>query len=137
MSAARVARGFGAFVGACLIMVGALHNLLGLPSLQRAVARGDLPERLARPQMVNWVFSGAAMAVLGILVILASLELDRSRLARKVLATIGLFFLAVGVLAYAIEPRGSVLIFSVLGLLTAAPLLIHEGRASSGDNARS
>ena len=44
-------------VGATLLLLGLAHNWLGLPSLQRAVARGEVASRIAEPQLINWAFS--------------------------------------------------------------------------------
>lgn len=55
---------------------------MGISALRRAVSRGEVAERLAGPYITNWLFSGASMSLLGVLVILAALELERgSRLA--------------------------------------------------------
>lgn len=110
--------------GSLIVLLGILHDVAGLPALRRAVARGELAERLAGPQIVNWLFSGAAMCLLGILVILAAWDLDRAgRLARRVIVISGAFFVALGLFAYAVEPRAPVLVFSLLGLILCVPLL--------------
>lgn len=112
-------------IGVTLLALGVLHVALGMPALQRAVARGDLAPRLAGPQMVNWLFSGAAMSLVGVLLAWSAPDLRRGRHRawRSALFT-GLFFAAVGVTAYLWVPRPSVLVFTAIGLILAAPLLL-------------
>ena len=70
--------------GALLTVLGIVHNVVGLPALQRAVSRGELAQRLAAPHTVNWFFSGAAISLLGVVVMLAAWELGGpGRLARN------------------------------------------------------
>jgi hypothetical protein len=113
--------------GAFLTLLGIVHNVVGLPALQRAVSRGELAERLAAPHTVNWFFSGAAISLLGVVVMLAAWDLGGpGRLAQRVIVLTGSFFVALGVVAYALEPRGAVLVFTVLGLLLCAPVLLSS-----------
>lgn len=110
--------------GGCLIVVGVLHDALGLGGLRRAALRGEVAERLVGQLMVNWLFSGAAMAVLGVVVVLAAANLEAAGpLARRVLLLTGVFFVATGLFAYAVQPRPAVLGFAVVGLMTCAPVL--------------
>ncbi len=113
-----------AVAGTGLVVLGALHIALGLPSLQRAVDRGSLAPQLAGPQMVNWLFSGAAMCLLGTLLVVWVPDLLRGgRTAWRSALLTGLFFILVGVGAYLWVPRASVLVFSVLGACVVGPLL--------------
>ena len=83
------------------MLVGLAHNWFGLPSLQRAVARGDLASRIAEPQLINWAFSGGAMSVLGLVCLLHLGEIRRgSRVAWRVNLLIGGFLVLVGIGAY-------------------------------------
>ncbi len=110
--------------GAALVLLGFLHEIFGLPALQRAIGRGELAPRLAAAQMVNQVFSGMAMSLLGVLAILAAWELDSdSRLPRRLIILTGVFFALVGVAAYAWHPRPAVLIFAVVGLMLCVPIV--------------
>jgi hypothetical protein len=110
--------------GLCLIIVGVLHDAIGLGGLRRAALRGDVAERLVGQLMVNWLFSGAAMSVFGMVVVLAAADLETAGpLARRVLVLTGVFFVATGLLAYAVQPRPAVLGFAVVGLMTCVPLL--------------
>jgi hypothetical protein len=118
--------------GALLILFGILHNVVGLPALQRAVSRGELAQRLAAPHMVNWFFSGAAISLLGVVVLLAAWERGGTgRLAERVVVLTGIFFVGLGLMGYALESRPAVLVFTVLGLLLCAPVLLSPRRARS------
>jgi len=113
--------------GALMVLLGVIHNLLGIPALQRAVARGELAQRLAGPQMVNWLFSGVAMSLFGVLVLLAAWELGRpGRLAYRIIVLTGIFFLMTGLGAYLMEPQAGVLMFAVLGLLLCAAAVLPQ-----------
>ena len=109
--------------GVCVILIGMVHDVVGLGGLRRAVTRGLLAERIATQLMINWAFSGAALALLGLLVVLAAPEMDgAARLPRRVIGSTGAFLVALGVIAYAFQPKPSVLVFTVLGLMLCAPL---------------
>jgi hypothetical protein len=110
--------------GLCLIVVGVLHDAIGLGGLRRAALRGEVADRLVGQLMVNWLFSGAAMSVLGMVVVLAAADLEAAGpLARRVLLLTGVFFVATGLFAYAVQPRPVVLGFAVVGLMICAPVL--------------
>ena len=114
-----------AVVGALLVLLGIAHNWFGLPSLQRAVARGDVASRMAEPQLINWAFSGGAMSVLGLVCLLQLGELRRgSPAAWRVILLIGGFLLVVGVGAYLRTANAGVLVFAGLGSLIVIPLLL-------------
>jgi hypothetical protein len=111
--------------GALLLLVGLAHNWFGLPSLQRAVTRGELASRIAEPQLINWAFSGGAMSVLGLVCLLHLGELRRgSRVAWRVNLLIGGFFVLVGVGAYLRTGSPGILVLAGLGSLIVVPLLL-------------
>jgi hypothetical protein len=119
----------GAALGAVfLVVIGVLHNLVGLPSLRRAIERGEIASRLGDPHLVNWAFSGATLSLLGVIVFMLLPELWRgSRLAWRVSATIGVFVAAIGALGYLWVPtEPSVLVFFAFGVLLAGPLLAFQ-----------
>ena len=110
--------------GALLVLLGLFHDILGLPALRTAIARGELAQRLGPAQLVNWAFSGAAMSLLGVFVLLAARELrSGGRLARRIITLTGVFFVLVGLAAYTMEPRTPVLVFSLVGLMLCLPLI--------------
>lgn len=112
-------------VGAILLLLGLAHNWLGLPSLQRAVARGEVASRIAEAQLINWAVSGGAISVLGLVCLLHLGELRRgSRVAWRVTLLIGGFFVLIGVGAYLRTGNAGVLIFAGLGSLIVVPLLL-------------
>jgi len=94
--------------------------------VQRAIERGEIPARLADAVLVNAAFSGAALSVLGLLVLLVLPALRAgSRYAARVAAAIGMLVGVVGAAGYLWAPtKPSVLIFLFFGALLAAPLLI-------------
>ena len=120
----RVARYVALGTGAILSGVGILHDLVNLPSLTRAVARGLIAERLGPELIANVAFGGMALSLCGLLLILVAPDLDRgNRSAWRVGLAIGLFFVIDGVAAYVWLPIAGVLIFSVFGAAICAPLV--------------
>jgi hypothetical protein len=118
--------------GLCLTVLGVIHDAVGLGGLRRAALRGEVAERLVGQLMVNWLFSGAAMSLLGLLVLLAAWSLESAGpLARRVLILTGVFFVATGLSAYAVQPRAAVLGFTVLGLMVCGPVLTRSATSRS------
>lgn len=63
---------------------------------------------------MNWLLSGAAILLLGVLVMLAAGQLGGpGRLAQRVIVLTGVFSAALGLVGYALEPRRAVLVFTV------------------------
>jgi len=113
-----------ALAGAGLVILGLLHCVLGVPSLQRAVERGLVAPVVAGPQMVNWIFSGGAMCLCGALLALWIPDLQRGRRsAWRSALVVGGFYVLVGLGAYLWVPHASVLVFSVVGAAVVGPLL--------------
>jgi hypothetical protein len=119
---------------AFLVVIGVLHNLVGLPSLRRAIERGEIAARLGDPHLVNWAFSGGMLSLLGVIVFMLLPELWRgSRLAWRVSAAIGVFVAAIGLVGYLWVPtQPSVLVFLGFGTLLAGPLLVFQRSFSAG-----
>ena len=109
-----------------LLLIGILHSIVNVSGFRRALARGEIAARLGDSILVNAAFSGAAMSVLGLLVLLVLPGLRAgSRQASRVATAIGIFVGVLGVAGYIRVPtRPSVLIFLFFGALLAAPLLI-------------
>jgi chromate transport protein ChrA len=109
-----------------LLVVGILHTIVNVSGLRPAIERGEIPARLGDSVLVNAAFSGAAMSVLGLLVLLVLPGLRAgSREAGRVATAIGIFVAVVGAASYLWVPtRPRVLIFLVFGALLAAPLVI-------------
>jgi hypothetical protein len=113
--------------GIFLLVLGILHIAFGTPALQRAVERGDLAPQLAGPQMVNWLFSGGAISLFGILLLSSIPDLRRGRRSTwRIVLLIGVFFFVVGIGAYFWVSRVPVLVFSVAGVFICGPLLAAE-----------
>lgn len=122
-----------AAAGVLLFGVGIAHNALGIPVLRRAVGRGEISARLSGAQLVNWIFSGAAMSLFGILVVVLAFELRLGRRsAWRLGSLIGLFFVLAGIGAYALVPNVSVLLFSGIGALISGPLLFWRKEFDAG-----
>ena len=112
-----------ALAGAGLVVLGLLHCVLGVPSLQRAVERGLVSPVVAGPQMVSWIFSGGAMCLCGALLAVWIPDLLRGRrLAWRSALVVGLFYVLVGLGAVLWVPHPSVLVFSAVGASAAGPL---------------
>ena len=109
-----------------LLLIGILHAIVNVSGFRRALARGEIAGRLGDSVLVNAAFSGAALSVLGLLVLLVLPGLRvGSRQASRVATAIGIFVGVLGVAGYLQVPtRPSVLIFLFFGALLAAPLLI-------------
>jgi chromate transport protein ChrA len=109
-----------------LLLIGTLHSIVNVSGFLRAIERGEIPARLGDSVLVNAAFSGAAISVLGLLVLLVLPGLRAgSRQASRVATAIGIFVGVLGVAGYLRVPtRPSVLIFLFFGALLAAPLLI-------------
>lgn len=109
-----------------LLVIGVLHSVVNVAGLRRAIERGEIAARLGDSALVNAAFSGLAMSVLGLLVVLVLPGLrSGSRQSRLLATTIGTFVGVLGSAGYLWVPtRPLVLIFLFFGALLAAPLLI-------------
>ena len=75
--------------------------------------------------MANAALAGAALALLGVLLLLIAPDLAKGKHAAwRIGLVIGLFLVLSGVAAYLWLPTAGVLIFSALGGLLCGPLLI-------------
>ena len=117
-----------------LLVIGVLHSVLNVAGLRRAIERGEIAARLGDSVLVNAAFSGVAMSVLGLLVVLVLPGLRSwSRQARRLATTIGTFVGVLGTAGYLWVPtRPLVLIFLFFGALLAAPLLIWRREFPNG-----
>jgi hypothetical protein len=116
--------------GMLLFVIGIVHDVVGLAGLRRAVDRGQIAERLAAGQIVNWLVSGATISLLGVLAVMAAWQMDSAgRLARGIIALIGAFFVCVGFVAFAFQPHPAVFVFTGLGLMLCVPLAAGRPRS--------
>ena len=115
-----------------LLLIGILHSIVNVAGVQRAVERGDIAGRLGVSVILNAAFSGVAISLLGLIVLLVLPGLrSGSRRARRVATGVGIFVGVLGAAGYLWVPtRPTVLIFLFFGALLAAPLLIWRGRFS-------
>jgi hypothetical protein len=115
-----------------LLLIGILHSIVNVAGVQRAIERGDIAGRLGVSVILNAAFSGVAISLLGLIVLLVLPGLrSGSRRARRVATGIGSFVGVLGAAGYLWVPtRPTVLIFLFFGALLAAPLLIWRGRFS-------
>jgi lysylphosphatidylglycerol synthetase-like protein (DUF2156 family) len=116
-----------------LLFIGILHSIVNVSGMQRAIERGDIPSRLGASSIANAAFSGLAMSMLGLLLLLVLPGLRAgSRHACRVASAIGIFVGVVGAAGYAWAPtRPQVLIFVLFGALLAVPLLIWRREFSN------
>ncbi|MDQ3667672.1 MAG: hypothetical protein M3410_14090 [Acidobacteriota bacterium] len=119
--------------GLFLLVIGILHSIVNVSGVQRAIERGEIPPRLGDSVLVNAAFSGVAMSMLGLLVLLVLPGLRAgSRQAARVATAIGIFVGILGVSGYLWAPtKPRVLIFLFCGALLAAPLLIWRREFSN------
>ncbi len=116
-----------------LLLIGVLHAIVNVSGVLRAIERGDIAARLGDAVLVNAAFSGAALSVLGLLVLLVLPGLRAgSRQSRRVAIAIGIFVAVPGAAGYLWVPtRPSVLIFLAFGALLSGPLLVWRREFSS------
>ena len=116
-----------------LLLIGILHGIVNVSVMRRAIERGQIAARLGNSVLVNAAFSGAALSILGLLVLLVLPGLrNGSRQAARVAIVIGTVIGVVGAAGYLWVPtKPSVLIFLFFGALLAAPLLIWRREFSN------
>jgi lysylphosphatidylglycerol synthetase-like protein (DUF2156 family) len=109
-----------------LLLIGILHSIVNVAGVQRAIERGDIAARLGVSVLLNAAFSGVAISLLGLIVLLVLPGLRAgSRKAHRVATGIGIFVGVLGAAGYLWVPtRPTVLVFLFFGVLLAAPLLI-------------
>ena len=61
-----------ALVGLFLCFVGVLHDVVNIRSFHRAIARGEITERIGMQAVPNVAFAGAALFVLGVILLVAA-----------------------------------------------------------------
>ncbi len=106
-------------------MVGVVHDVVNIPSLRQAVARGEIFPRLGPQLVANVAFGGLALSLFGVVIILITPDIAKGRrTAWRIAVLIGLFFVLSGVAAYWWLPRARVLYFSAVGALLCGPLLM-------------
>jgi len=116
-----------------LVCIGILHSMVNVSGMQRAVVRGDIPPRLGAAIVANAAFSGAAMSMLGFLLVLVLPGLRAgSRQACRVAAAIGIFFVVAGVAGFIWSPKQpQVLVFALFGVLVAVPAIVWHWECSN------
>jgi hypothetical protein len=116
-----------------LFLIGILHAIVNVSVMRRAIARGEIAARLGNSVVVNAAFSGVALSILGLLVLLVLPGLrDGSRQSARVATVIGMVIGVVGAAGYLWVPtKPLVLIFLLFGVLLAAPLLIWRREFSN------
>lgn len=125
MNKHRIARYIALLVGGLLCGVGVLHDIVNIPSLTRAISRGEIAKRMGPQLVANVAFGGLALALLGVLLLLIAADLAKGKHAAwHIGIVIGVFLVLNGVAAYLWLPRKSVLIFSALGGVLCGPLLL-------------
>ena len=63
----RVRAALGIVAGACLVLSGLAHSLLGWPQLRRQLVAATAPPDLVLGVQVGWEFGGVAMLAFGII----------------------------------------------------------------------
>lgn len=128
----RIGAHFALGAGVVILLSGIAHSTLGLHELKQSIAQGEISPRLAGPQVVDWVFSGVAMMLLGVLVAGLSLELRKGRRsAWRQGVLIGMVYVVFGLWAYWYRSGNPhFLAFVLLGALLCAPLLLTARKYS-------
>jgi hypothetical protein len=121
----RIARYIALAVAVLLCGIGILHDVVNIRSVNRAVARGEIAERLGAQLIANVALAGVALVLLGFFLLLVAPDLAKGkRLAWRVAMVVGTFLVFSGIAGYWWQPIPAVFIFSILGAVLAAPLLI-------------
>lgn len=121
----RIARYIALLVGGLLCVVGVLHDIVNIPALRRALARGEIAEKMGPQLIFNVALAGLALAVLGVLLVLIAADLGKGKHTPwRIGIAIGSFLVITGVAAYLWLPRPPVLIFAAIGVLLCGPLLM-------------
>lgn len=121
----RILRYIALTVGSLLCGIGVLHDILNVRSVTRAIARGDIAEKLGAQLVANVAMAGIALVLLGLFLLIVASDLRRGkRLAWTVALVVGMFLIISGLAAYWWEPIPHVLVFSALGLVLTVPLLL-------------
>lgn len=93
--------------------------------MTRAIARGEIAERLGAQLIANVTLAGVALVLLGSFLILVASDLEKGkRLAWRVALVVGIFLILSGIAGYWWQPIPHVLIFSVVGVVLTGPLLL-------------
>ena len=105
-----------------LLLIGVVHGVVNVNGLRRGLERGQISARFSDAVLVNAGFSGAALSLLGLIVLLGLPGLlTGSRDARHVATAIAACTASVGAGGYLWSPaQPQVLIFLFFGLLLAA-----------------
>src|SRR5712691_8759187 len=75
-----------------LLLIGIIHSIVNVSGMRRAIERGNIAARLGDSVIVNAAFSGAALSMLGLLVLLLLPGLrEGSRQAGRIATSIGIF----------------------------------------------
>lgn len=111
-----------------LVLIGILHGVVNVSGLRHAIERGQIAARFGDAVLVNAAFSGAALSLLGLIVLLCLPGLlAGSREASRIATAIGISVAAVGAAGYLWSPtQPSVLVFLFFGALLAVPLLVRR-----------
>ena len=117
-------------VGIMLILLAALHAVLGLNEILSAIRVGDIGKDFAVTIMISWIFTGLALFLIGAWILFLSKDLKR--LERK--AWWQGFFVAGSLSAFGgacwyYFPQAYFLIgFMLIGLILLIPLLLYAPR---------
>src|SRR5712691_1592234 len=87
-----------------LLLIGILHSIVNVAGVQRAIERGEIAARLGVSVLLNAAFSGVAISLLGLIVLLELSGLRAgSRNARRVATGIGIFVGFMGAAGYLVS----------------------------------
>jgi hypothetical protein len=116
-----------------LLLIGILHGIVNVSVMRQAIERGQIAARLGNSVLVNAAFSGAALSIFGLMVLLVLPGLrNGSRQAAHVATVIGMIIGVVGAAGYVWVPtKPSVLIFLFFGVLLAVPFLVWRREFSN------
>src|SRR5947207_10230605 len=84
-----------------LVIIGIPHAIVNVSGFRRAIGRGEIAARLGDSVLVNAAFSGVAMSMLGVLVLLVLPGLRAgSRQAARLATAVGILVSVLGVAGY-------------------------------------
>jgi protein-S-isoprenylcysteine O-methyltransferase Ste14 len=128
----RIARYIALVAGALLCGIGILHDIVNIRSVTRAIARGEIVERMGAQLVANVALAGLALVLLGLFLLLVASDLEKGkRLAWRVAFVVGIFLICTGLAGYWWQAIPRVLIFSAVGVVLTGPLLLWRKHFSA------
>ena len=112
-------------VAAIFAILNILHLAYGLPRLRARIAAGEVSAGLATPFTIAWLYVGLSGLALSILLFVAAPGIASGNdVARKIVVTIALTLVVLGMSAFAVaRQHPGLLIISLFGIVLLIPVV--------------